>query len=280
MAKSVCGVGRGGLVGVACVVALALASAATGACGDTATTPGDAGQAGPLEAGARDATNLPLDGAGVDAAVVDGALPADSAPPPDAAPGDGAAEGGLDGAADGGSDAAADAADPPDAADAATPPMSLTSPTLTDGGRFPAAHTCTGVNRSPALTWTAGPAGTGSYAIVMKDLTVPNIHWTLYDIPASVLTVGAGVPNGYLPAAPAPAGSKHAGVTFSPATLGYLGPCPPSGDHDYVFTVHAVSGATLAGAAMSDTPEVLEAKILAQRVPTGSATLSAKYMKP
>ncbi len=164
--------------------------------------------------------------------------------------------------------------------DAALPPMTLTSATLTDGGRFPAAHTCSGVNRSPALTWTAGPAGTLSYAIVMKDLTVPNIHWTLYDIPASTLSVGASVPVGYTPGAPAPAGSKQAGVTFSPGTLGYLGPCPPSGDHTYVFTVHAISNATLAGVAMSDTPEAIEAQILAQQVAGGSATLSSNYRKP
>lgn len=158
--------------------------------------------------------------------------------------------------------------------------MTLTSATLTDGGRFPAAHTCSGVNRSPALTWTAGPAGTGSYAIVMKDLTVPNIHWTLYDIPAGTLSVGASVPVGYSPGAPAPAGSKQAGVTFSPSTLGYLGPCPPSGDHTYIFTVHALTGATLAGVSMADTPEAIEVQILAQQVPGGAATLTSNYMKP
>lgn len=169
-----------------------------------------------------------------------------------------------------------------DAADAAIAPMVLTSTTLTNDGRFPAAHTCNGANGSPALAWTAGPPGTQSYAIVMKDLTVPNKHWTLYDIPATTLAVGAAVPNGYGPGAPAPAGSKHGPVTFSPTTFGYLGPCPPRpGDHQYVFTVYALSGTTLAGAAQTDSPDVLEAKIVAQKVNAGAeASLRSKYMQP
>jgi len=240
---------------------------------------------GGADASAPDATSVD---AAPDTSVDAAKPPPDDASPPDATP-DAAVPDGSAPDASGPDTSTPDASVPdaavPDAADAAVPdaalpPMTLTSATLTDGGRFPAAHTCSGVNRSPALTWTAGPAGTGSYAIVMKDLTVPNIHWTLYDIPAGTLSVGASVPVGYSPGAPAPAGSKQAGVTFSPSTLGYLGPCPPSGDHTYIFTVHALTGATLAGVSMADTPEAIEVQILAQQVPGGAATLTSNYMKP
>lgn len=184
-----------------------------------------------------------------------------------------------------GTDASVDAStDAADAADSATAPMVLTSGTITDNGRFPAVHTCNGANTSPALTWTAGPPGTASYAVVMKDLTVPNVHWILYDLPSTTLQVGASVPQGYTPASVAPAGSKQSTVTFSSATYGYLGPCPPKNatpDHDYLFTVYALSGATVAGVAQADTPESIELKIKAQKVGTTSeASLRAKYMQP
>jgi phosphatidylethanolamine-binding protein (PEBP) family uncharacterized protein len=52
------------------------------------------------------------------------------------------------------------------------------------------------------------------------------------------------------------------------------------GDHTYIFTVHALTGATLAGVSMADTPEAIEVQILAQQVPGGAATLTSNYMKP
>jgi Raf kinase inhibitor-like YbhB/YbcL family protein len=197
---------------------------------------------------------------------------------PDATPNEAGADAGT---SDGGADATSDAAD---AADSAVAPMMLTSGTITNNGRFPAVHTCNGVNTSPALTWTAGPPGTASYAVVMKDLTVPNVHWILYDLPSTTLQVGASVPNGYTPASVAPAGSKQSTVTFAPATYGYLGPCPPkkaTPDHDYIFTVYALSGATVSSVAQADTPESIELKIKAQKVDsTAEASLRAKYMQP
>lgn len=194
-----------------------------------------------------------------------------------------------------GDDASADDAgtDPDDAGtddaggddDAATSdPMVVTSPAVV-GGRFAAANTCNGTHSlSPALSWTAGPNGTASYAIVLKDLTIPNVHWILYDIPAGTLSVAAAIPAGSQPGAPAPAGSKQSTVTFSPSTYGYLGPCPPKTpipEHDYVFTVYALANATVTGAALSDSPESIEAKIQAQKVNAGAeASLHAKYQQP
>ena len=69
--------------------------------------------------------------------------------------------------------------------DAAEPGASfkLTSPALSDGQAVPADYTCVGKNfpfsgmppvdhTSPELNWTAGPAGTQSYAIVFRDVTL------------------------------------------------------------------------------------------------------------
>lgn len=257
------------LVSVSVAVSLAgLLCVCIGVGAGCSSTPGASVADGSVPTPTDAATNPAPDSAtGVDATARDAEVA-----PTDASP---------DGASADGSMQDATTPDAADAADAAVAPMGLTSATLSDNGRFPVAHTCNGVNKSPALTWTDGPPGTNSYAVVMKDLTVPNKHWTLYDIPASARSIGASVPNGYTPAAPAPAGSKHGTVTFSPTTFGYLGPCPPVGDHDYIFTVYALSGATLAGAAQTDSPDTLESKILAQKVSPGAeASLRSKYMQP
>ena len=52
------------------------------------------------------------------------------------------------------------------------PPMvKMTIAGFADGGRIPAANTCAagqGVP-SPAISWTPGPAGTQSYALILHD---------------------------------------------------------------------------------------------------------------
>lgn len=254
---------RGPKIAIAGSLVMAMLIAACSSSEPTTDGGTDAGKA------TADASSVTDASVAVDSSSPDAAQP-DAAPPIDAGTGTDAAL-----------DASVDAAD---AADSAVAPMVLTSGTIADNGRFPAVHTCNGANTSPALTWTAGPPGTASYAVVMKDLTVPNVHWILYDLPSTTLQVGASVPQGYTPASVAPSGSKQSTVTFSSATYGYLGPCPPKNatpDHDYLFTVYALSGATVAGVAQADTPESIELKIKAQKVgSTSEASLRAKYMQP
>lgn len=47
-----------------------------------------------------------------------------------------------------------------------------------------------GDNIMPTITWTAGPDGTQSYAIVYHDLTNGFAHWAMWNIPPDVLSVG------------------------------------------------------------------------------------------
>ncbi len=60
-------------------------------------------------------------------------------------------------------------------------------------------------------------------------------HWVVWDIPASAHEIGTSLPAG------AVTGTNDAGV------VGYLGPCPPSGDitHHYKITVYALDTPTL-----------------------------------
>ena len=52
--------------------------------------------------------------------------------------------------------------------------LQLTSPAFPAGGAIPAAHTCEGADRSPALAWAGVPPGTRSLVPVSyTHLTLP-----------------------------------------------------------------------------------------------------------
>ena len=96
---------------------------------------------------------------------------------------------------------------------------------------------CSGGNQSPHLRWTAGPAGTKSYAIVALDITNSGalVHWMVTDIPANVTELSAGQPSTLY--------TTHTNG-FS-GINGYAGICPTnpqSGavEHTYTFTVYAL----------------------------------------
>ena len=105
----------------------------------------------------------------------------------------------------------------------------LTAPAFHQGGQIPKRYTCDGADISPALRWTAPPAGTASFSLTVFDPDAPGggfLHWHIAHLPASVrsLPVGSqlGGPNG--------AGGK-----------GWTGPCPPAGPaHHYRFTLRAL----------------------------------------
>jgi Raf kinase inhibitor-like YbhB/YbcL family protein len=100
---------------------------------------------------------------------------------------------------------------------------------------------CTDPGVSPELTWSRGPAGTQSYAVMMFDPDAPTgsgfWHWVAWDIPPDTTSLPTG--------AVLPAGSVDG--ENDGGTLGYTGPCPPEGDlvHHYQVTVVAVSVPTL-----------------------------------
>ncbi len=123
----------------------------------------------------------------------------------------------------------------------------LTSPTIKPGAFLTTVQEykgfgCAGEDQSPALKWTAGPAGTKSYALTVYDPDAPTgsgwWHWIVYNIPANVtaLAAGAGDASGkMLPAGAAQGRNDYGGHAFG-------GACPPKGDkpHRYVFTVFAL----------------------------------------
>ena len=118
----------------------------------------------------------------------------------------------------------------------------LESPAFADGGLIPAVHTGEGLNLSPALRWHGAPQGTCSYALVMDDPDAPAgpwVHWLLFNIPAQLERLPAG-----LDRAPELPNGARQGRCWGVSTFhrfGYQGPLPPVGRaHRYRFQLHAL----------------------------------------
>ena len=142
-------------------------------------------------------------------------------------------------------------------------------------------HVGPGPDISPHISWSKGPNGTKSYAIILHDTDSPAeqrekmnkegetltaavprrnfFHWILVDIPADVTSIAEGADSNARvvhgkPATPAAAGGARGLNDFTKVTAanealkgqyyGYDGPCPPWNDenvHHYHFTVYALS---------------------------------------
>lgn len=114
--------------------------------------------------------------------------------------------------------------------------LRVSSSSFSDGGRMPATLTCKGGNVSPALTIAVVPADTKSIAIIADDLDAPIgfVHWIVFNVPPDMAEIpeGAGSTPGHLPRALQ--GKNDFDQT------GYAGPCPPLGEHRYIFRVYAL----------------------------------------
>jgi Raf kinase inhibitor-like YbhB/YbcL family protein len=122
--------------------------------------------------------------------------------------------------------------------------FTLTSPDFKDGERLAVKNAgnnkanpnCVGENVSPAFSWTAPPAGTKSYALLMFDPEgrPPDgvSHFVAYGIPASV----TGFAEGEL----SKPSDKFVGGQSTMKLPTYFGPCtPPGAPHHYTFTLIA-----------------------------------------
>ncbi len=116
--------------------------------------------------------------------------------------------------------------------------MDLTSADFA-GGWIPNKFTCHGAELSPQLAWSAPPAGTQSFALIVTDPDAPGrifTHWTLYDLPAETRALSEGLPaEGQLAN-----GARQGRNDFG--RIGYGGPCPPGNTaHHYVFKLYALN---------------------------------------
>jgi Raf kinase inhibitor-like YbhB/YbcL family protein len=136
--------------------------------------------------------------------------------------------------------------------------VTLTSTVLAAGATFPSENTCAGINVSPPLTWTAGPAGTVSYSVALTDLSINAVHWIIWDIPAGTTSLPAMLPGDTTLTTPVIAKQLHRFVFFG-AGGAYRGPCPSGSLHTYQFEVNAIGSATLAGVTGASTSDQIQA---------------------
>ena len=129
--------------------------------------------------------------------------------------------------------------------------LTVTSPAFPEGGDIPFENTQYRGNNFPGLSWSAGPAGTKSYAVIMQDTDAqragqPILHWTMYNVPASVTKLDPGMP----------ASGNPQGSSYGPNVRGdaqpYMGPrTPPGPKHHYHLQVFALDVALTADPAMN-----------------------------
>jgi len=116
--------------------------------------------------------------------------------------------------------------------------LTVSSPAFKDGGDIPFENTQYRGNVFPGLKWSKGPKGTKSYVVIMQDTDAlvrgdAILHWTLYDIPATVTQLDAG-------ATAPPTGASY-GPNIRAANQSYMGPKTPAGPkHRYHLQVFAL----------------------------------------
>jgi Raf kinase inhibitor-like YbhB/YbcL family protein len=115
--------------------------------------------------------------------------------------------------------------------------MALESPSFAQNQSIPSKYTCDGPDVSPPLLWKNLPEKTKSIVLLCDDPDAPAgvwVHWVCYDIPAVVTSLSEGIPKSDSLAV----GGKQGITDFG--SIGYGGPCPPSGTHRYFFKMYAL----------------------------------------
>ena len=142
--------------------------------------------------------------------------------------------------------------------------MKLISSAFQPGGAIPPRFTCEGDNISPQLSWTGAPKEAKSFVLIMHDPDAPRrggfTHWVLYNIPANVASLDENVTR-----QPDIDGVGRQGKNDS-GSIGYMGPCPPSGTHRYFFWLYSLRAALdlQPGATYEQVKSAIEAVVIEQ----------------
>jgi Raf kinase inhibitor-like YbhB/YbcL family protein len=115
--------------------------------------------------------------------------------------------------------------------------MEISSAAFEHEGMIPKKYTCDDMDISPPLAWHSIPDGAKSLALICDDPDAPMgtwVHWVVYDIPAKV----EGFPEDMPSDEKLETGAKQGMTDFR--SVGYGGPCPPSGTHRYYFKLYAL----------------------------------------
>ncbi|MFB6095784.1 MAG: YbhB/YbcL family Raf kinase inhibitor-like protein [Haloferacaceae archaeon] len=151
--------------------------------------------------------------------------------------------------------------------------LSIGADAFDDGAAIPERYTCDGDGVNPALTVDGVPADAESLALVVDDPDAgdqPFVHWLLWGLPPDVGTVPRGVAT--TETVEALGGARQG--TNSAGKIGYVGPCPPTGDgpHTYRFRLFALDAdlQVAAGAKRGPLAEAINDHALADALLTGT----------
>lgn len=148
-----------------------------------------------------------------------------------------------------------------------TPSIIVQSPAFAHEETIPSKYTCDGEDISPPLAIDSVPQNTISLVLIVEDPDAPGgtwVHWIAFNIPGTVSRIGEG------DAPPGLSGTNSWGNT------GYGGPCPPNGEHRYLFRIYALD-------TILDLPEgAINDEVLAatEGHVLESTTLMGRYKRP
>jgi Raf kinase inhibitor-like YbhB/YbcL family protein len=143
--------------------------------------------------------------------------------------------------------------------------LRLKSPAFDDGQETAQKYGKKIENVSPPLEWDGAPEGTRSFALALVDIhpvARDFLHWLVADISPQASSLPEGA-----------ASSRSPSYTeIKP----YAGPFPPSGTHDYEFTLYALRTDTLGVRPGATLQEFRQA---ASQNSLGTAPLIGKFTK-
>ena len=145
--------------------------------------------------------------------------------------------------------------------------MRVTSPAFFSGEMIPAKYTCDGKDVNPELVFDDVPGDTQSLAILVDDPSSPSgnwLHWSVWNIAPTTRVIRENS---------VPQGAREGETDFS--EVGYGGPCPGVGEHEYRFIGFALDCILDVGhgAPRQVIEEAMEGHILAQ------GTLEGRYQR-
>jgi len=259
-----------------------------GSAGSTTTTAGTASASAgtpATQAGSGGSGSAGTAGSSSDGGSAGSAVPAAGTGTGGALGGPGGASGGVGGKAGAGGGGAGGGAGGSSGGAGSGGPFAITSTQHAEGAVFADSITCAGKGVSPPLAWTAGPAGTKSYAITFFDTTLVDMnsalgyHWVMWDIPPTTMSLPPELPSGATLTTPVVAKQMAPANPFDgfPKDT-FFGPCPNATGNgtntdNYAFTIYALNVDHLTGDLSS--VKNVEAAIKAT-TPLASAKLTGK----
>lgn len=142
--------------------------------------------------------------------------------------------------------------------------MEISSPTFKNNSEIPIEYTCESENISPPLLWSKLPEKTKSLALIVDDPDAPSktfAHWVIYNIPPTEKKLKKNFPT---------KASFLSNETLQGRndmkSIGYSGPCPPSGAHHYFFKLYALDSMlnTKSGLSKKELLKAMDGHILAK----------------